>query len=258
MYGKPRPAPHGPPKPDNLIHIFDYNSTGSYTITYGLPITLPSATTLAAVDITPTNATLNALVNPNGAITEVHFEWGGTTNYGNTNATSTTLQGGLNSAQDVPLAIGGLQPVTINHFRVVAINSAGTSYGADAAFVTPAIPPPVITQVANQSIVVGQGVVITNRAQVSTPPVSFSLDSSAPVGATISTNGIFKWSPACAQGSTTNLITIWATDSGTPPLSSSMSFVVVVSECIQVGIGSTVMQVDKPAASLSLCCPRWA
>jgi hypothetical protein len=128
------------------------------------------------------------------------------------------------------------------HFRVVAINSAGTSYGADAAFVTPAIPPPVITQAANQSIVVGQGVVITNRAQVSTPPVSFRLDSSAPAGATISTNGIFQWNPSCAQGSTTNLITIWATDSGTPPLSSSMSFLVIVSECIQVGVGSTVMQ----------------
>jgi hypothetical protein len=231
-----------PPKPDNLIHIFDYNSTGSYTITYGLPITLPNATTLNAVNITATNATLNALVNPNGAITEVHFEWGGTTNYGNTNATSTTLQDGLNSAQDVQLGIRGLQPVSMYHFRVVAINSAGTSYGADAAFVTPAIPPPVITQAANQSIVVGQGVVITNRAQVSTPPVSFRLDSSAPAGATISTNGIFQWNPSCAQGSSTNLITIWATDSGTPPLSSSMSFVVVVSECIQVGIGSTVMQ----------------
>src|ERR1019366_2166642 len=93
-----------------------------------------------------------------------------------------------------------------------------------------------------QSIVVGQGVVITNRAQVSTPPVSFRLDSSAPAGATISTNGIFQWNPACAQGSTTNVITIWATDSSTPPLSNSMSFMVVVSECVHVGIGSTVMQ----------------
>ena len=146
------------------------------------------------------------------------------------------------------LGIGGLQPVTTNHFRVVAINSAGTSYGADVAFVTPALPPPVITQVANQSIVVGQGVVITNRAQVATPPVTFSLDSSAPAGATISTNGIFQWNPACAQGSTTNLITIWATDSSTPPLSNSMSFVVVVSECIQVGIGSTVMQVGQTSS----------
>jgi hypothetical protein len=230
-----------PPKPDNLIHIFDYNSTGSYTVTYGLPITLPAATTLNAVNITATNATLNALVNPDGATTQVHFQWGGTTNYGNTTL-STTLVDGLNSAQSVALAIGGIVPATTNHFRVVAINSAGTSFGADVAFATPALPPPAITQVANESIVVGQGVIITNRAQVATAPVTFTLDSSAPANATISPNGVFKWTPSCGQGSTTNLITIWATDSSTPPLSNSMSFLVVVSECIQVGVGSTVMQ----------------
>jgi hypothetical protein len=72
--------------------------------------------------------------------------------------------------------------------------------------------------------------------------VTFTLGSSAPAGATITANGIFQWNPSCAQGSSTNLITIWATDSGTPPLSNSMSFVVIVSECIQLGVGSTVMQ----------------
>jgi hypothetical protein len=233
-----------PPKPNNLIHIFDYNSTGSYTITYGLPITPPDATTLNAVDVTATNATLNALVNPDGADTDVYFQWGQTTNYGNVTAT-TTLSDGLNSAQAVGLAAGGLQPATTNHFRVVAVNSAGTTLGSDLAFVTPALPPPVITQVANQSIVVGQIVVITNQAQVATPPAIFTLDSSAPAGATITPNGVFQWKPSCAQGSSTNLITIWATDSSTPPLSNSMSFLVVVSECVQVGVGSTIMQVGQ-------------
>jgi hypothetical protein len=59
-----------PPQLTNLIHIFDCNSTGSYSVTYGPPITPPAATTLAALNVTPTNATLNAIINPEGANTE--------------------------------------------------------------------------------------------------------------------------------------------------------------------------------------------
>ena len=35
-----------PPQPQNLVHLFDYNSTGSYTITYGPMVTAPPVTTL--------------------------------------------------------------------------------------------------------------------------------------------------------------------------------------------------------------------
>jgi hypothetical protein len=102
--------------------------------------------------------------------------------------------------------------------------------------------PPVLVQVTNRNIRVGETITITNYAQVATPPVAFSLDHSAPAGAGITTNGIFNWTPACLQGSTTNLITIWATDSSTPPLSNSMTFTVIVGECVELGIGSTVIQ----------------
>ena len=233
-----------PAKPNNLVHIFDYNSTGSYTITYGLPVVAPSVTTLNALDITPTNATLEALVNPNGGVTQIQFQWGATTNYGYLTQ-STTLSQSLNSPQSVPLPIGGLLPVSTNHYRAVAVNSAGTTYGADLTVVTPSLPPPVITQVPSQLAVDGQDLIFTNTVQASTLPVTFSLASSAPAGATITTNGIFSWTPACAQGSTTNMITIWATDSSSPPLSNSMTFVVSVSECVEVGLGRTVMQVGQ-------------
>jgi len=78
--------------------------------------------------------------------------------------------------------------------------------------------------------------------------LTFSLQG-APVGASINpTNGYFVWNPDCAQGSTTNLITIWATDNGLPPLSNSVTFAVVVSECVQVSIGSTVMQIGTTSS----------
>ena len=231
-----------PPKPNNLIHIFDYNSTGTYTVTYGLPVLAPTVTTLNALSITPTNATLNAQINPNGADTDVYFQWGATTNYGNITAT-TSLTGSLNSEQAVALAIGGLRPDNTYHFQAVAANSAGTVYGADLLFVTPQLPPPAITQVSNQVTVVGQNLVISNHVVVATPPALYSLDPSDPTGATLSTNGVFKWTPTCLEGSSTNLITIWVTDSSTPPQSNFMTFSVVVGQCVQLELGSTAMQV---------------
>ncbi|HZQ46487.1 MAG TPA: hypothetical protein VFC07_05715, partial [Verrucomicrobiae bacterium] len=233
-----------PAKPDNLIHIFDYNSTGSYTVTYGLPATLPAVTTLAAVNVSSTNASLNATINPDGAITEYFFQWGTTTNYGHSTPIA-TLTSSLYSDQAVEAAVGGLPPATTVHFQAVAVNSAGIGFGNDATFVTPALPPPSITQVTNRFSIVGQSITFTNHAIAATPPVTYSLDASAPAGASITTNGIFKWIPACDQGSSINQITIWATDSGTPPLSNSMTFAVTVSECVQVGVGSTVMQVGQ-------------
>jgi hypothetical protein len=110
--------------------------------------------------------------------------------------------------------------------------------------------PPVIAQVANCSVAVGTTLVVTNTAtdpNLPAPTLTFSLDPSAPAGATVTTNGIFTWTPICAQGSTTNLITVWVTASGSPPLSNSMSFFVTVSDCVQVGIGSAIVQTGQDA-----------
>ena len=104
---------------------------------------------------------------------------------------------------------------------------------------------PVIPQVSNQFVICGQTLSITNSAAASTPPVTFSLAGSAPAGADITSNGVLIWTPSCEQGGTTNVITVWAVDSGNPALSNSMTFTVTVSDCLQMGIGSTVMQVGQ-------------
>ena len=241
VWQTPRRVHMVPPKPDNLIHIFDHDSTGSYTVTYGLPVLAPEATTLSALNITPTNATFNGLINPDGANTQVSFQWGATTNYGNTAAVS-TLTDALNTPQAVTAAIGGLRPYNTYHFRVVAANSAGTTYGSDMTLVTPQLPPPAITQVNNQATSVGQSIVVSNHTVVATGPAIYSLDPSDPAGSSISTNGVFKWTPTCLEGSSTNAITIWVTDSSTPPQSNFMTFSVVVGQCVQLQLGSTVIQ----------------
>ena len=127
-------------------------------------------------------------------------------------------------------------------------NTQTTPASANTTTTTLANYPPQISPVGNQFVVVGQQLVITNQAYDPDTPLTFSLDASAPVGATISTNGVFSWSPACAQGSTTNSIKVWVTDSGTPPTSNSVTFLVAVSDCVQVSIGSTVMQIGTTSS----------
>ena len=88
-------------------------------------------------------ATLNATINPNGFETTTYFEYGATTAYGST----TTPQSSGMGTVDLPLVVGitGLTHKKTYHYRVVATNLNGTTRGADKVFVTPAMPPPVVT-----------------------------------------------------------------------------------------------------------------
>jgi hypothetical protein len=109
---------------------------------------------------------------------------------------------------------------------------------------------PVLEPISNQTIVVGANLALTNLfpALNGSTNLTFSLQN-APDGASINpTNGAFAWTPACEQGSTTNLITIWASDSGSTPLSNSVTFAVVVGDCVEVSIGSTVMQIGTTSS----------
>ena len=88
---------------------------------------IPGVVTLPTSQIAANSATLNALVNPNGNGTTVWFEWGPTTNSGNT-TTTTILAGGTNS---VPVAIPlrGLTPGQTFNYAAVATNSSGAAAG---------------------------------------------------------------------------------------------------------------------------------
>lgn len=92
----------------------------------------PVAITLAATAITGSTATLNGSVNPNTLATDYHFEWGTTTSYGN--STTITAAGNGNAAIAVNAAITGLTGGLTYHFRVVAVNSDGTTNGSDLTF----------------------------------------------------------------------------------------------------------------------------
>jgi hypothetical protein len=97
----------------------------------------PIATTDIATNINGNSATLNATVNSNGSDTTIYFEWGTNTTYGNT----TTPQSIGSGTSDVSVSnnVTGLSTTTTYHFRVVATNAWGTSYGEDVSFTTPPI-----------------------------------------------------------------------------------------------------------------------
>ena len=90
-------------------------------------------TTNPASNVTSSSATLNGTVNPNGLTTNVHFEYGTTTNYGSTTP-SHSYSG--TATQNVSANITGLSAHTTYHFRIVGTSSGGTAYGSDRTFTT--------------------------------------------------------------------------------------------------------------------------
>jgi len=103
---------------------------------FSTPPDPPTAVTGTGSSVSPSAATLNATVNPNGGnVTSCQFEWGTTTAYGQTAPCGQTVG---NGTVDVPVssALSGLAPGTLYHFRIDAGNTGGTTDGADDTFTT--------------------------------------------------------------------------------------------------------------------------
>src|SRR5207237_957241 len=79
---------------------------------------------------------------------------------------------------------------------------------------------------------------LTNMASDSDIPalaLTYSL-LEPPAGAEIDANGVITWTPSEAQGPSTNLLITMVSDSGSPPLSATNSFEVVVKEVNQAPV----------------------
>jgi hypothetical protein len=99
----------------------------------------PVVTTEPALYANTFEPELSAAVNPNGAATKYQFEYGLTTSYGSKIPTTSEGIGSGVGAIAVGKYLSGLQRSATYHFRVVAENEVGVSYGADKAFTT--LPP---------------------------------------------------------------------------------------------------------------------
>lgn len=94
----------------------------------------PSATTggTSSGEIGTTEATVNGTVDPNGAATTYHVEFGPTPEYGSSSGSFNV--GPEGPPQAVHAVLQGLTPRTTYHYRLVATNSHGTSRGSDRTF----------------------------------------------------------------------------------------------------------------------------
>ena len=107
----------------------------------------PAATTGAATNVAQSSVTVAGTVNPNGTATSYHFQYGTSTSYGSSTAST---DAGAGSA-DVPVSanLTGLASSTSYHYRLVVVSSAGTTDGADQTFTT-TTPPAVTTGAASR------------------------------------------------------------------------------------------------------------
>src|SRR5438552_1176188 len=105
------------------------------------------AVTSPATNVTLVSATLNGSVNPFGRATTWYFEYGTSTSYG----TKTALQsaGSGTTASNVSANVTGLKAGKTYHYRLVAMNTAGTANGSDITFLTAAAPTAVTASAAS-------------------------------------------------------------------------------------------------------------
>jgi hypothetical protein len=98
----------------------------------------PSAQTGSVDGVSSSGATVTGSVTPDGLDTTYYFEYGTSSAFGSQTASQDAGSGANPVA--VSVALSGLTSGTTYDFRLVAVNSQGTSYGQEASFTTTAGP----------------------------------------------------------------------------------------------------------------------
>jgi pectate lyase len=137
------------------------------------------------------------------------------------------------NATNAFLTLASAQATNAGIYAVIVSNSAGSVSSAYALLtVTAANTAPTLSPVSDTNIIAGVTLNITNVAADANLPsqtLTFSL-LSTPGNATLGAiSGVFSWRPLISQAGTTNLITVKVADNGTPILSATQSFNVIVS-----------------------------
>ncbi len=118
----------------------------------------PAVSTGPAKSVSYASATVTGTINPEGSGTSYYFQYGPTRAYGGQTGIGSAGSGG--SGVGVAVALGGLQPLTIYHYRLVAVNGVGTTLGADRTFQTTKVPLSLAILASPNPVVFGGPVVI--------------------------------------------------------------------------------------------------
>jgi pectate lyase len=190
----------------------------SYAATAPFIVAHPQSQTVA-----PSNSVTFTVVA--GGSMPLAYQW-----YFNTNTP-------IANATNLALTLLNVQATNAGAYSVIVTNTAGSTNSTNAVLVV-GMPnsPPALSPIADTNINAGVTLVVDSVAtdtDVPPPTLSFSL-LGGPINATLDTNsGVFIWRPLVTQANTTNLVTLKVFDSGTPSLSSTQSFTVIVNPLTQ-------------------------
>lgn len=110
-------------------------------------------------------------------------------------------------------------------------------------------PPRLEPIVTCYAVTVGDSLNVTNRASDTDIPaqrLTFDLIWPTNSGARLNpTNGVFTWRPGRDFASSTQYFTIRVTDDGSPSMSDTETLCIIVSDYLEVGLGSTVMRTEQ-------------
>jgi hypothetical protein len=162
-------------------------------ISYTQPANPPAVVTGAASELRRETAIVHATVNPEDEeVTGCEFEWGTSASYEHSVPCSSNPGSGV-APVEVSAQLAGLSGEAPYHFRIVATNANGTSYGGDATFTTPLRNPPAVTGVSPEAGPQAGGETVTITGSEfdevtsvtfgSTPAKSFTVDSSESITA---------------------------------------------------------------------------
>jgi hypothetical protein len=98
----------------------------------------PAVDTGTAIDLGYASATLTGSVDPRRTATYYYFQYGPTDAYGL--QTPLSEAGAGDAALAVKVALTGLSPLTIYHYRLVAVSPVGTAFGVDRSLRTMKVP----------------------------------------------------------------------------------------------------------------------
>ncbi|HEY3759686.1 MAG TPA: hypothetical protein VGL37_07970 [Solirubrobacteraceae bacterium] len=105
--------------------------------TFTLPPAVDDVQTEAASGVAKDSATLHGSLSPDGADAHYYFQYGETSEYGSISpALPGTDAGSASKAEPAETTLTGLLGSTTYHYRIVAVNSFGTTYGEDMTFTT--------------------------------------------------------------------------------------------------------------------------
>jgi Putative Ig domain len=219
----------------NLLHIFDYNSSGIYTLTYS---------NAAPGDFTP--PTSQVAVLPAQTPQQFPVTWSGQDNDGGSGLASFDIFVSENSGPFLPwleqtTLRGAIYSGNVGSsyaFYSVATDNAGNKESAHGSpdattAVTLTNHPPVLAAIPDQTI--NEGATFARNIIASDPDagdvLTCSLGSGAPTAMTLNPNsGQLSWPTGEADGPGTNLITVIVRDNGQPSLSATQTFRLVVNE----------------------------